>query len=146
MNMPQWGQDQLQRILTSIHEGWSGVKEAILSINPVPEAIRPIIGSRYFWFVVWIATLSGLGRNLLGDRIGPWLGLFAGGASWYLIVANPWHELTILVVILVCSPFLSSILSNNKVGRQLRGVKICPECAEEVKSKARVCKHCTHRF
>ena len=25
-------------------------------------------------------------------------------------------------------------------------MKTCPQCAEEVQSKAKVCKHCRHRF
>jgi hypothetical protein len=138
--------DLLEKLQKSIHDGWVGVKDALLSINPIPEPIRPIISSRYFWFVIWIAAFSALGRNLLGGRIGNWVGLFAGGVLWYFLAPKPSPELPILAFILIVSPFLATWLRCNKLGRRVRGVKICPDCAEEVKSKARVCKYCAYLF
>ena len=35
-------------------------------LNPVPEAIRTLLGSRFFWFALLLAFASGLGRNVLG--------------------------------------------------------------------------------
>jgi len=144
--MPQLFNDLLDKLQKSIHDGWTGVKEAILSLNPIPEPIRPILSSRYFWFVVWIAAFSTLGRNLFGGRVGNWIGLSVGGGVWYWIMPHSGPELPILIIVLIASPILGAWLNHTKLGRLVRGTKICPDCAEEVKVKAKVCKYCSYRF
>lgn len=136
----------INKVTTLIDKMQDSILSKVETLNPIPESIRPIIGSRYFWFVIWIAAFSALGRNLLGGRIGNWVGLFTGGALWYYSVPNSITELTVLVVILIVSPFIASWLSRSKFGCSVRGLKICPDCAEEVKSKAKVCKYCAYLF
>jgi hypothetical protein len=38
------------------------------------------------------------------------------------------------------------VFSRTRLGQVVRGGKTCPDCAEEVKVKAKVCKHCAYRF
>jgi hypothetical protein len=144
--MPQIFEELLEKLQKTISYGWGEVKTAILNLNPIPEPLRPILSSRYFWFIVWIAAFSSLGRSLLGGRIGNWIGLSVGGWLWYLIMPQAGPELPVLILAIISLPILSKWVSEQKWGRLIRGVKICPDCAEEVKVKAKVCKHCSYRF
>ena len=120
--------------------------DSLLRLNPIPEPLRPLFGSRYFWFALWIAAFSAFGRNLLGERVGGWIGLLICGALWAVAVPDSRLELVLLVVLLVALPVLGGWLTRSMLGRRARGVKVCPDCSEEVKGAAKVCKHCAYRF
>jgi hypothetical protein len=136
----------LQGVQQAIQNGWNSVLEALLRLNPVPEPLRPLLGSRWFWFALWLATFSALGRNLFGERFGAWLGLAAGGALWAAVVPNPEAEVYALLALGVLVPLAARLWRGSSMGQRTRGLKTCPECAEEVKRAAKVCKHCAHRF
>ena len=57
----------------AIQGGWKSVLDGLTRLNPIPEPLRPLFGSRLFWFALWAATFSAFGRNLLGERFGEWL-------------------------------------------------------------------------
>ena len=120
--------------------------DSLLRLNPIPEPLRPLLGSRYFWFALWIAAFSAFGRNLLGERVGGWIGLLIGGALWAVVVPDSSLELVLLAVLLVALPVIGGWLTRSMLGRRARGVKVCPDCSEEVKGAAKVCKHCAYRF
>lgn len=130
----------------AIQGGWTSVLDSLQRLNPIPEPLRPLFGSRYFWFALWIAAFSAFGRNLLGERIGGWLGLLIGGALWAVAVPDSGLELLLLLVLLIVMPVLGGWLTRSMLGRRARGVKVCPDCSEEVKGAAKVCKHCAYRF
>ena len=136
----------MQGVQQAIQGGWTSVLDSLQRLNPIPEPLRPLFGSRYFWFALWIAAFSAFGRNLLGERIGGWLGLLIGGALWAVAVPDSSLELLLLVVLLIVVPVLSGWLTRSMLGRRARGVKVCPDCSEEVKGAAKVCKHCAYRF
>jgi Uncharacterised protein family UPF0547 len=136
----------IRGVQEAIQNGWQTVLAQLQALNPIPEALRPLLGSRYFWFALWIAAFSAFGRNLLGERIGAWAGLVAGGLLWYGFVPNAGLELGLLVVAIILIPLLGSVLHRTNLGRRARGLKLCPDCAEDVKGAANVCKHCGHRF
>ena len=120
--------------------------DGLLRLNPIPEPLRPLFSSRYFWFALWAVTFSAFGRNLLGERIGGWVGLLIGGALWGVAVPDSGLELVLLAVLLIACPLIGGWLTRSGLGRRARGVKICPDCSEEVKAAAKVCKHCAYRF
>ena len=136
----------LQGVQQAIQGGWTSVLDSLQRLNPIPEPLRPLFGSRYFWFALWIAAFSAFGRNLLGERIGGWLGLLIGGALWAVAVPDSSLELLLLLVLLIVVPVLGGWLTRSMLGRRARGVKVCPDCSEEVKGAAKVCKHCAYRF
>ena len=136
----------LQGVQQAIQNGWKGLLDNLLRLNPIPEALRPLFGSRYFWFALWIALFSAFGRNLFGERIGGWVGLLIGGALWAVTVPDSSLELVLLVILLIALPALGGWLTRSGLGRRARGVKVCPDCSEDVKAAAKVCKHCAYRF
>ena len=136
----------VQSMQNAIAAGWQKVLDGVLSLNPVPEALRPILGSRYFWFLVWVAIFSSLGRNLLGERFGAWLGAILGGLVWASFMPKPELELSGLVLVMIIFPVLLGWFSRTKMGQRTRGAKTCPDCFEEIKTQAKVCKHCGFRF
>ncbi|MEY4529535.1 MAG: hypothetical protein RLZZ156_256 [Deinococcota bacterium] len=136
----------VQSMQNAIAAGWQKVLDGVLSLNPVPEALRPILGSRYFWFLVWVAIFSSLGRNLLGERFGAWLGAILGGLVWASFMPKPELELSGLVLVMIIFPVLLGWFSKTKMGQRTRGAKTCPDCSEEIKNQAKVCKHCGFRF
>ncbi len=133
-------------IQTAIQNGWKTVLDGLQRLNPIPEPLRPLFGSRLFWFAVWAAAFSAFGRNLLGERVGGWVGVAVGGLLWYSLVPDANLELGLLVLVVVILPLFGSLLRGTTLGRRTRGAKLCPDCAEEVKSAAHVCKHCGYRF
>ncbi len=136
----------VQGVQQAIQNGWKGLLDNLLRLNPIPEALRPLFGSRYFWFALWIAAFSAFGRNLLGERIGGWVGLAVGGALWAVAVPDSGLELVLLVILLFALPALGGWLTRSGLGRRARGVKVCPDCSEDVRAAAKVCKHCAYRF
>jgi branched-subunit amino acid ABC-type transport system permease component len=136
----------IRGVQEAIQNGWQTVLAQLQALNPIPEALRPLLGSRYFWFALWISAFSAFGRNLLGERIGAWAGLAVGGLLWYGFVPNAGFELGLLVIAIVLIPLLGTLLNRTNLGRRARGLKLCPDCAEDVKGTAKVCKHCGYRF
>ncbi len=136
----------VQSMQNAIAAGWQKVLDGLLALNPVPEPLRPLIGSRYFWFLIWVAIFSSLGRNLLGERFGAWLGAIIGGLVWASFMPRPELELGGLLLLLVIAPVLLGWFSRTRLGQRTRGAKTCPDCSEEVKHQAKVCKHCGYRF
>lgn len=120
--------------------------QTLLRLNPIPEPLRPLLGSRWFWFALFLAVSSALGRNLFGERWGSWLGLVAGGALWAAVVPDSGLEVGALAAAVVLVPVSARLWRGSRLGQRARGLKVCPDCAEEVKAVARVCKHCGHRF
>ena len=120
--------------------------DSLARLNPIPEPLRPLFGSRLFWFALWAAAFSAFGRNLLGERFGGWVGLLIGGALWGVAVPDSSLELVGLVIALIALPLIGGWLTRSGLGRRARGVKVCPDCSEEVKASAKVCKHCAYRF
>jgi Uncharacterised protein family UPF0547 len=133
-------------IQSAIQNGWKSVLESLQRLNPIPEPLRPLFGSRLFWFAVWIAAFSAFGRNLLGERLGGWAGVVVGGVLWWSVVPDSRLELGLLVAVIVGLPLIAAVLRGTNLGRRARGSKLCPDCAEEVKVAANVCKHCGYRF
>ncbi|NJK46353.1 MAG: zinc ribbon domain-containing protein [Pleurocapsa sp. SU_196_0] len=133
-------------IQSAIQNGWKSVLESLQRLNPIPEPLRPLFGSRVFWFAVWVAAFSAFGRNLLGERFGGWAGVVVGGLLWWSFVPDSSLELGLLVAVIVVIPVLGTLLRGTNLGRRARGLKVCPDCAEEVKGAAKVCKHCSYRF
>jgi hypothetical protein len=113
--------------------------------NPIPEIVKPIIGSHYFWVVLWLATANIIGSKLLGKNFGGWAGVVTGGAMWCILISKSSTDL-LLVVAIALLPFLGKRLNRSVQMHRFRGVKICPDCAEEIKELAKVCKHCAHCF
>jgi hypothetical protein len=111
--------------------------------NPVPEEVMPIVGNSLVWYLVWLAITTAIGK-LLGKSIGGWIGLAAGGVLWCMI-SKSIGDIAIILVIFSLR-FSGRFLSVSGLGRRIRGVKICPECAEEVKRLAKVCKFCAFKF
>ena len=130
----------------AIANGWQKVLDSLLSLNPIPEPLRQLLGSRYFWFLLFLAVFSSLGRNLFGERFGAWLGAMLGGLVWASFMPRPELELLGLLLVLVVAPVLLGWVSRTGLGIRARGAKTCPDCAEEVKHQAKVCKHCGYRF
>jgi hypothetical protein len=78
------------------------------------------------------------------------------GLGWFLIGA----VLGIFgIVLIACLPALPgyggdpattlrnvAIGTSNKQAPAMRAMKLCPDCAEEVKADARVCRFCRHEF
>jgi hypothetical protein len=136
----------VQSVQNAIQNGWQKVLDGILALNPIPEPLRPILGSRYFWFLVWVAVFSSLGRNLFGERFGAWIGAMLGGLVWASFMPKPEPEVLLLLLILVVAPIVATLFLRTRLGQVVRGGKTCPDCAEEVKAKAKVCKHCGYGF
>lgn len=107
----------VQSVQNAIQNGWQKVLDSILALNPIPEPLRPILGSRYFWFLVWVAVFSSLGRNLLGERFGAWLGAMLGGLVWASFMPKPELEFFGLVLVLVIAPLVAAAFSRTALGR-----------------------------
>jgi Uncharacterised protein family UPF0547 len=136
----------VQSVQTAIQNGWQRVLEGINALNPIPEQLRPLLGSRYFWFALWIAVFASIGRNLLGSRLGALIGTALGAALWWSFVPNAELEIMLLIAAALVLPWFGAWLTRTGLGRRARGQRVCPDCAEEVKFEAKVCKHCGYRF
>ncbi len=136
----------VQSVQNAIATGWQKVLDSIIALNPIPEPLRPILGSRYFWFLLWLAVFSSLGRNVLGERFGAWIGAILGGFIWAVLMPRPELEVSALIFVLIIAPVLLNWFAKTGLGKMTRGAKTCPDCAEEVKTQAKVCKHCSYRF
>ena len=115
----------VQSMQNAIAAGWQKVLDGVLSLNPVPEALRPILGSRYFWFLIWVAIFSSLGRNLLGERFGAWLGAILGGLVWASFMPKPELELSGLVLVMIIFPVLLGWFSTEAVASLAFVVVLC---------------------
>jgi hypothetical protein len=136
----------VQSVQTAIQNGWQRVIDSLNTLNPIPEQLRPLLGSRYFWFALWIAVFASAGRNLIGSSLGAIIGTAFGAALWWSFVPNAELELILLVTAMIVLPWLGGWLTRTRLGRRGRGLRTCPDCAEDVKLEAKVCKHCGYRF
>lgn len=113
--------------------------------NLIPEPAKLIIGSHYFWLALWLTVTSVIGNKILSKNFGGYVGIAAGGTVWYILISKAIIDL-LLIVVMFSLPIFGSLLNRSGLFRRIKGVKICPDCAEEVKSSANVCKHCAHHF
>jgi hypothetical protein len=122
------------------------VQQGLEKLNPIPQPLRVLIGSSWFWLAVWVSLWVGITRYLFGEKLGAWLGLTIAAISWWTFVPNGRDELTIAMIVFVIAQVIGLIWSRSSLTAGARGIKTCPDCAEDVKSRARVCKHCGFEF
>ena len=118
-------------------------------LNPVPDAIRVLLGSRFFWFALLLAFASGFGRNVLGGlgpQLGNGLGILLASAIWIGLMPDGWLEPAVTLIGILILRWVFAWLSSTGLAQRWRGLKTCPECAEEVRSAANTCRHCQHSF
>jgi Uncharacterised protein family UPF0547 len=115
----------------------------------VPEAIRTLPGSRFFWFALLLAFASGLGRNMLGGfgpQFGNGLGILLASAIWIGLMPDGWLEPAVTLIGILILRSLFAWVSSTSLAQRLRGLKTCPQCAEEVRGAAKTCRYCQHSF
>jgi hypothetical protein len=122
----------------SWNQFWTG-------LNPIPEAIRSLLGSRFFWFALLLTFASGLGRNVLGG-FGTTLGILLASAIWIGLMPDGWLEPAVTLAGIVVLRGLFAWLSSTGLAQRLRGMKTCSQCAEEVRIAAKTCRYCQHSF
>ena len=122
----------------SWNQFWTG-------LNPIPEAVRTLLGSRFFWFALLLAFGSGLGRNVLGG-FGTALGILLASAIWIGLMPDGWLEPMVALLSILILRWLFGWLSGTGLAQRLRSMKTCPQCAEEVRGAAKTCRHCQHSF
>lgn len=121
------------------------VTDALTRLNPIPEPLRALFGSRWFWLAVWLGAFSALGRTLIG-RVGAWLGLVLGAYLWISLIPDGGTEIVVIGVGLIVVYAVSWAWSRTSWGQRAQGFKRCPDCAEDVKHRAHVCRYCGYRF
>ena len=122
------------------------VQQGLEKLNPIPQPLRLLTGSSWFWLALWVALCAGVARYLFGEKLGAWLGLSVAAISWWTFVPAGRDELSLAVVVLLIVQITGFVWTRSSLSAGMRGVKTCPDCAEDVKSKARVCKHCGFEF
>ncbi len=122
------------------------VQQGLEKLNPIPQPLRVLIGSSWFWLAVWVSLCAGVARYLFGERLGAWIGLAVAALSWWSFVPNGRDELIVGIGILLITQVIRFLWSRSSLTAGIRGVKTCPDCLEEIKIKARVCKCCGFEF
>jgi hypothetical protein len=122
------------------------VQQGLEKLNPIPQPLRVLIGSSWFWLALWVALCAGVARYLFGEKLGAWLGVGVAALSWWTFVPAGRDELSLAIVLLLVAQIIGWMLTRSSLSAGIRGVKTCPDCAEDVKAKARVCKHCGFEF
>jgi hypothetical protein len=122
----------------SWNQFWTG-------LNPIPEAMRTLLGSRFFWFALLLTFGSGLGRNVLGG-LGMALGILLASAIWIGLMPDGWLEPAVTLAGILVLRWIFARLSSTGLVQRLRGMKTCPQCAEEVRMAAKICRYCQHSF
>jgi hypothetical protein len=120
-------------------------QDAITKLNPIPGPLRALLGSRWFWLAVWLGVFSALGRTLLG-RVGSWLGLALGAYLWISLIPDGGPEIAVIVIGVLALRGLAWAWSRTAWGPRTQGIKRCPDCFEDIKHEAHVCRYCGHRF
>jgi Uncharacterised protein family UPF0547 len=115
------------------------------NLNPVPEGVRALLGSRVFWYALLLALGAGLGRTAIGG-FGAALGMILASAVWVALMPNGFLEPAVALVTILSLRWGLTRVSSGGWARRFRGTKVCPECAEEVRAAANVCRYCHHRF
>jgi hypothetical protein len=136
----------LQGLQGALRSLTDALNASLSALNPVPEPVRFLFSSRAFWLLVWLGVASGAGRSLLGPRLGPWAGAVFAAYLWWVLVPGGAAEVAAALGALVAARSLAWGFPRTAWGRRLRGVRVCPRCAEEVRARALACRYCGEEF